>query len=184
MKKSGFTLIEMLLATTISAVLMGAVLMILANLSRDRWRLDRAQSAKSMQPLLEQLRWDLTNATTMSQSPGGQRLTLIGHGGIDPDTLTPTGRLSRVVYRAEHGALVREQFYLDDPVRPQQWRELVAAGFKDFAIIPRGVVMPIVEDPEAPDRRPGEGAIIRVPQRLQLRVDLADAHLNEELWIK
>ena len=173
--RRAFTLVEMLLATTISALVMGAVLMILANLSRDRWRLNRAQAVVSTQPLLEQLRWDLANATTMAQSPDGQRLTLVGNGGIDPDTLTPSGRLAHVVYRADNGALVREQYYLDDPVRPQQWRETVAGAFRELTVIPRGIAMPIASD---------QVMTFRLPQRVQLRVQWAGVQIDQELWIK
>jgi prepilin-type N-terminal cleavage/methylation domain-containing protein len=132
----GFTLIELLVATALSAVLISAVLNILACLSRDRARLDRASAVPSPAPLLESLRWDLRNAGSMSQSARG--LVLIGHGGIDPQALTPTGRLTRVTYRLVHDKsmqlLVREQEYLDDPALPQHWREIMAVGIKEFVI--------------------------------------------------
>ncbi len=124
--RSAFTLIELLVATVLSAVLIMAVLAILSGLSRDRIRLTQAQSRPHAEMLVERLRWDLANARTMSQSPDGQSLLLIGHGGIDPDSFSTTGRLARVVYRCHQqgklSVLTREQEYLDEPARPRAWR--------------------------------------------------------------
>ena len=134
----GFTLVELLLATALSAVLMSAVLSILAALSRDRVRLDKARAVPATAPILDRIQWDIRNAVTMSELSQG--LVLIGHGGIDPKILTPNGRLTRVTYRTinEGGsrALVREQAYLDDPFRPQPWRGIVAVGVTDLTVSP------------------------------------------------
>lgn len=132
----------MLLATVLAAVLLAAVLAVTAGMGRERQRLAAADEAAAGPgrpgPLLDLLRRDLANADTFVPSADGQGVVLVGHGGLDPRTLAPTGRLTRVVYRVRPGptaadgtgrtCLVREQRTLDDPARPDAWAEVVAVG--------------------------------------------------------
>src|SRR2546430_271794 len=92
-----FTLLEMLLATILAAILMGGVLAMSAALARDQKRLSsRAES--NADGIIELLRFDLANARTMTQSNEGRMLVLVGHAGLDRRSLTATNRLTRVVY--------------------------------------------------------------------------------------
>src|SRR5689334_23636928 len=95
--RHGFTLIEMMVATVLAALLMGGVLLMVTAIGRDRARIarDEAASPGSKSRLIDQFRRDLTSATTMTPI-GGRALILEGHGGIDPQTLAATGRLTRV----------------------------------------------------------------------------------------
>ena len=130
--RSGFTLLEMLLATVLASLLMGGVLLMTAAIGRDRARVTANESGARPTHLFDQLRFDLTNAMTMAQLDNGRGLILVGHGGLDAQTLATTGRLTRVVYevrgKGPTAALFRQQSYLDEPTRPELWTELVAVG--------------------------------------------------------
>lgn len=127
MMRRGFTLIEMLLATVLSALLLGGVLTVVAAISKDAARAS-LPLPQSSQPIVQLVTWDLSNAATMQLAADGQSLTLIGNNALDPTTLSPSGRMARVVYRIhpQTHALTREQRYLDDGIRPEPWVELVA----------------------------------------------------------
>src|SRR5207237_10825383 len=101
-------------------------------------------------------------------------LILVGHGGLDPQTLAPTGRLTRVVYeirgRGRDAALFRSQEYLDEPTRPERWTELVALDVVAFSVVAgSGDVLPVRGDRpyavDEPDETPEAVAKRRrVPQ--------------------
>src|SRR5205823_14004162 len=77
--------------------------------------------------------WDLANGASMGF--GGIGVELTGHGGIDPRTLAPNGRLVRVSYiRGADDVLRRKQTYLDDPVRPEPWSEIVAGDVQGLSV--------------------------------------------------
>jgi prepilin-type N-terminal cleavage/methylation domain-containing protein len=139
-RRCGFTLVEILLAVTIATLLMAAVLAMLGGIGRDRRRLAARSESNRPAAAIELLRWDLTNAETISPMVDG--VMLQGHGGIDPSSLEPNNRLVRVTYRVrrEGGAsdLFREQRYLDDPVRPQRWDDLVLRDVRRVAVAPSG----------------------------------------------
>ena len=131
----GFTLIEMLVAGVLTAVLLAGVLSVSAALARDARRTSsRAASSGATDAAFDLIRWDLANASTTSF---GRAITFTGHGGLARETLKPTGRLTRVTYTIRRGAgLVREQTYLDDAVRPQPWSELVLVGATEVDVLP------------------------------------------------
>jgi type II secretory pathway component PulJ len=192
MNYRAFSLIEMLVATVLASVLMYAVLLVAANLSRDR-KLLTSMNSDPPQPVVDLLRWDLSNADTASQQADGKILVLIGHGGIDRATLQPNGRLAQITYRITNrpltGTLVRQQEYLDDPVRPDAWQELVAAGATDIGIQPAsGDVSYVSNDNmvsplDAPWRR-NSFTTMRLPSRIRLHIDMKPLGVDEELWIK
>jgi hypothetical protein len=172
-----FTLLEMLLATTLATVLIGAVLMVLSAVARDRQRLTKLDAGTESSPFLDGLRWDLCNAQTMAGAVDGRSLVLIGHGALDSRTLLPTGRLARVTYRAaEEGKpfhLVREQMLLDDPARPEKWRELVSGDISGLWVIATGT--PLANS---------GGAEIPVPSRVRIHLETSSQAMDESLWIR
>lgn len=175
MIRRAFTLIEMLLAVVLSAMLIAALLVVLGGVARDRRIIRTINSAQGHDALLTQLRWDLANARTMTQSDDGLSLTLVGHGAIDRRTLTPTGRLVSVTYRytpGHSGALIREQECLDDPAQPQRWQETVAWDVTALSATPAGA------DPVA------GGVAVLVPQRVRLRLETTGDVIDRELWLK
>ena len=176
--RGGFTLVEMLVTTVLTAVLLAALLNVTAGISRDRKRLASAEAGGRAEAVVELLRRDLTNARTLGRSADGRTIVLEGHGGLARASLVPTGRLTRVTYRVRPAGvtgaaggpacLVREQQYLDDPARPEPWAEVVAVGVRRFTValagtgggspagdgLPAGDALPVGE----PDLDPtGEG---------------------------
>jgi prepilin-type N-terminal cleavage/methylation domain-containing protein len=140
MKRSAFSLIEMLVAMVLAAVLMSAVLAMVAGASRDRRLLTKMNNDTRPQGIINLLEWDLSNAQTLSQGSDGQILILTGHNAINPSDLEPNGRLVKVTYLVSKTnnvtTLWRQQEYLDDPVKPQPWQEWVCADFRDLSIMP------------------------------------------------
>jgi len=139
--RTGFTLIEILLAVTLATILMAAVLAVLGGVARDQRRLSAVEKTTHPAAAIELLRWDLTNAESITSTADGG-VVLRGHGGIDQASLEPTNRLTRVTYRIhrERGdsSLFREQSYLDDPIRPEPWGDLVMRDVRGIAVSPAG----------------------------------------------
>src|SRR5437762_1519029 len=103
-RRRGFTLIEMLLATVLAALLMGGVLAVAAGLSRDRRRMEAHTAAEHSPLAADLLRRDLANAVALLNSSVGASagdIEMLGYSGIDPVTLRPNGRLVRVVYHID-----------------------------------------------------------------------------------
>jgi len=201
MKRSfrAFTLIEMLIAVMLAAILMGGVLSMSAALARDQNQL-AARTQDTSAGIVDLLRFDLANARSITQSPDGQTLVLVGHGGLDRRTMSPTNRLTRVIYRidAATGNLTREQSYLDDAARPARWSELTATGITRIDITPTSGDSEIVREPAlgaamfAPNRRTGDvkAAGQSLPEsrsvatRVRVRIASASSPVDQEIWVR
>jgi prepilin-type N-terminal cleavage/methylation domain-containing protein len=189
-RSHGFTLVEMLVATVLAAILMGGVLAAASTLSRDRRRMEVRQSISRSAGMMEVIRRDLANGAAMVRSsPEG--FELVGFGGIDPKTLAGDQRLVRIAYRvARGGVLVREQAYLDDAIRPQRWREVVASGVRRVVLTPLSAEVEQVrvgEDVVERMRAVGGTAdvmAVRVPGRVRVRVDFADGVVDREMVLR
>lgn len=135
MNQRAFTLIEMLVATALSAVLLGALLLIAARLSSDRVQLAEHAAAdhSGIEDLLD---WDLHNAE-QRESINAQTIELRGHNGIDPQTLQPNFRAVAVTYELQEAAhqLIRRQRWLDDPSAASSWQNLVAFNVEQLSLI-------------------------------------------------
>jgi prepilin-type N-terminal cleavage/methylation domain-containing protein len=164
-RRRGFTLIEILLAVTIATVLMAAVLAVLSGIARDQKRLTAEDRTTRPTATIELLRWDLTNAESVISTDDG--ILLRGHGGLDPSSLEPSNRLTRVTYRIrrERGEsnLVREQRYLDDPIHPQFWADLVMRDVRSIDVTPSG-------NPKSP--------------RVSVRLVRGNSYFTEQLWVQ
>jgi hypothetical protein len=187
MKRPAFTLIELMLASTLSVVLMAGVLMVMAGLSRDAGRASAlANPAVDLQGTTDLLQWDLSNAQTMYPSIDRRSLVLIGHGSIAPGTLSPNGRLVRVTYacqfRGSVWRLMRTQQYIDDPARPQTWSDLVGQGVNAIEVLPVG------SEPFVADTRSTFGEMdksgFRIPAWVRLRVYGPGTAMEKQLCIK
>jgi hypothetical protein len=140
MKRQAFTLLELILANVVVAILLGGVMLMISGLGRER-RMMASVGPDPAEAVIEALRWDLANAQTARVLPKGRGIVLIGQGGIDQKTLAPTARRTRVVYelrrRGDVMCLMREQAYLDDPVREERWEEVVGMGVQQLNILGR-----------------------------------------------
>ncbi len=130
-KHHGFTLIELVVASAIAVVLMGAVLAMLASIARDRVRLATARPAEAadQSSLVELFRRDLLSATKI-QVNQSNHIVLETCASLDGQTWQRIDRPSIVTYRLieDHGFhwLVRQQRFADDPISPMPNRGLVA----------------------------------------------------------
>ncbi len=171
--RRGFTLIELMLASTLSVLLIGGVLFALSALSRDTRGTIARDPATELKGALDLLQWDLTNARSISQSADHRVIVLEGHGAIVPDTLLPNGRLAKVVYscqlRGNTWRLTRGQQYLDDPARPQNWTDLAGVGVNAVEVLPVG----------------GQDADSKkMPQWVRLRVYGPDGAVEKQICIR
>ena len=193
-RRAGFTLVEMMLATVLAAMLIGGVMTVASGLSRDRRRMDEKMSVQRPTVLVELLRKDFVNSSAVIWSSDGDTIVMVGHGGLDAKLLTPTGRLSLITYRmtgrGPAASLIREQRYLDDPVRPGIWREVVSVGVRDFAIGPRSNDADAVALGEDVAGRISPAAlgrgvrVTRVPSRVRLRIDSDGRAVDEEVVVR
>jgi prepilin-type N-terminal cleavage/methylation domain-containing protein len=200
-RRRAFTLIELLLATTLSAILMGAVLIVSASLARDARRINARPVVSPLGGCVDILRRDLVNARSITRRDDGRSLILIGHGGISPRTRESTGRLARVSYTviatddARTPALVRRQEYLDDPVDRQPWQELLATGVTAIDAVSADGTTVLKDESLALGRPPGRpqsaGAApatitIQMPSRVSLRIEAQNApgSIVQEIWTR
>ena len=171
--RRGFTLVELMLASTLSVLLIGGILFALASLSRDMRAAVAREPSAELKNTLELLQWDLTCARSVAQSADHRSIVLEGHGAIAPDTLKPNGRLARVVYscqlRGNVWRLTRSQQYLDDPPRPQNWTDLVSVGVNAVEVLPVGA--------QEPDSK-------KMPQWVRLRLYGPGLALEKQICIR
>jgi prepilin-type N-terminal cleavage/methylation domain-containing protein len=195
--RSGFTLVEMLLATTLAAILMGGVLTATAALARDRRRMEARTAIDPSTGTMDLMRRDLVNGAAIVAATNPSGFELVGFSGIDAKTFTANQRLVHVRYRVVRsagrgsGVLVREQSYLDDAIRPDRWNEVVAAGVNK-------IVLTAVSDDPDPVRlgddvaerlhgANGSGATVaarRVPTRMRVRIEFADRVIDREMVLR
>lgn len=139
--RSGFTLIEMLLATVLTAVLMVGVLAVVVSVSGP---IQAGQGDGQAMQLMETddvvrvLRADLAQARTL-ETAGGE-LVLMSYGSLDPLTGERTQRPVDVRYRVQtigvRSWLVREEQPLDGEAALAVRTELVAAGVSRLELDP------------------------------------------------
>lgn len=193
-----FTLIEMLVATLVAAVLIGSVLFMVAGIGRDRRTLTADEDRPRPERIVELLRRDLANATYLTSGLDGRTVTLLGHGGIDPNSLVPTGRLTRIIYRVtsdrQGSRLYREQEYVDDPRGRQRWTELVATGVNSVWVaagsgaqsVERAAAVSMGMLPESTAALDARGipATLIIPARVRVRVELDQTAIDQDLNLR
>ena len=140
-KRSGFTLIEMLLATVLTSVLMVGVLAVITRVSRPISTPIHEASLTSISigtdAVFRVVTADLTQAREVEFD--GSEIALTGFGGLDPVTKERSQRPVRVRYRVQQVAdqswLVREERLLDEGSQVVTI-ELVAPGVSRIALEP------------------------------------------------
>jgi prepilin-type N-terminal cleavage/methylation domain-containing protein len=194
--RGGFTLIEMLLATTLAAILMGGVLTATAALARDRRRMEARTAIDPSTGVMEMIRRDLANGAAIVGATTPSGFELVGFGSIDAKTFAANQRLVQVRYRVTRsgtgaGALVREQTYLDDAIRPDRWSEVVAAGVKKMTLTALSDdADPVHLSDDVAERlrgANGSGAIVaarRVPSRVRVRIEFLNRVVDREMVLR
>jgi hypothetical protein len=156
--RRAFTILEMLAATALTALLMLAVFQVIGSIGRTR-------AAMAKQPetgfwkadLLDTLRRDLSNSTAVRYEAGG--VTLTGHGALDRATLAPTDEPVTVTYGIATLAGRSWLYRLQTPragATRRPWRELVCADVTDFSVRP--VAIPVAR--ESQDAQPVPAAVV------------------------
>jgi prepilin-type N-terminal cleavage/methylation domain-containing protein len=179
--RRGFTLVEMMVATVVAAMLLAGAMGVVSGLARDHRRISARVAQGDSRVLLEVLRRDLLSASAVLREVGGG-VVLVGHGGVDGRTMTGTGRLARVRYRVSKGVLVREQRYLDDAIRPEGWGEVVMIGVRRFEVSGSGEAVRLGE--EVGLRAGVSGSVSRVPARVRVRIEYEGGVIDEGLVLR
>jgi len=130
-RRPAFTLIEVVAATTLAAMLLGTLASVLVMGARQKRQAEaRRQLHPAVTLLAEQIRRDVLNARFIQADRAALRL--VGPLSHDLTTKAPTGRLAEVIYQvASLGAgpwLVRRQRPLDEIARGQVSQEALWAG--------------------------------------------------------
>jgi hypothetical protein len=172
MKNSrGFTLVEMLLATVLTTILMVGVLAVITTLgtrgavadgARPLEGLSDAQAAEACARLVRE---DLDVATHIDATKTGE-LRLSGYGALDARSRERTGRPVNIRYAVEEidgrPWLVRRQESLDAVGRDDILQDLVCAGVRRMELVKT--------PPDLKDGPPVEG-----PRAWRLRLWTSDA---------
>lgn len=148
MMKRGFTLIELMLATMLTAMLMVGVLMVITSLRKPMPALDGEGEASAVGDLgaaaLDVIAADLSQALRVQAVGGG--LELMSYGGLDPATRRRTQRPVRVSYRVHDVSgvpwLVRQEQSLDTQTNLPPRRELVVSGYDRVELLPPSATKP------------------------------------------
>jgi hypothetical protein len=159
--RRAFTILEMLAATALTALLMLAVFQVIGSIGRTR-------AAMAKQPetgfwkadLLDTLRRDLSNSGSIRYELRG--VTLTGHAALERATLAPTDEPVIVTYGittiAGRNWLYRLQTSRAGVAR-RSWRELVCADVTEFSVRPAGpVAIPVAR--ESQDAQPVPSAVV------------------------
>jgi prepilin-type N-terminal cleavage/methylation domain-containing protein len=147
--RPGFTLLELLLATVLSVVLMMGVLAVLTDLSTDSQTFQASPSSEPavqgrvLEALAELLRGDLSHAQSIEATEPNEIL-LRGSGALDNRARSRTHRPVEVRYelREIDGRqwLLRRQRALDVLSNRNVQRDLVCTGIRKFELVAQGGV--------------------------------------------
>jgi hypothetical protein len=183
MKRSAFTLLELLLANILIAILLGALLLLISSLGREQRRTSAAKDQDPSNSIVNLLRHDFANSESVRFLPNQRGFILTGHAGFNSKSLTPTDRRTRVIYeirrRANVLCLIREQVYLDDPIKPQHFEELLATNITSLSLSAAGAT-PIDDDELNLD----EANNFLLPSSVTLRLTFPNRAINQELFLR
>lgn len=140
-KYRAFTMVEMLAATALAAVLMVSLVSVAATVNRTHAAMLET-SAQVMSPwhmqLVDLLRRDLVNAVQIQTD--ANTLTISGPCSVQSISLRPDHRPVQIIYALQHDGnqnwLVRRQTYLDDPNQRATRTDIVAGRIARFQLQP------------------------------------------------
>ena len=179
----GFTLVEVLAATALTAVLMLAVLQVLGTLSRSRSAMEkRAEGAAPWrEDLVDTVRRDLNSATGVRFAPNG--IVLASHAALRPSSLAATDEPVTVTYGLTeiHGRnwLCRRQAVragFDGGGAP--WTELLCPDVAAFEMTPAAAGLV-----QAGSAAGAKSDLQPVPAAASMRVTLTDGSVIEQVLV-
>jgi len=184
MRRKAFTLLELLLANMLIAILLGALLLVISSLSREQKKIAAATDQDPTNSILALLRRDLANSESARPLPNQRGFSLIGHAGLDSKSLTPTDRRTRVIYETRRRAgilcLIREQTYLDDAIKPQHFEELLATNITALSLSPTNAA-PSTDDEEL---NLDDTAAFTLPSSVMVHLTTPQHAVNRELFLR
>jgi type II secretory pathway pseudopilin PulG len=135
--RRAFTILELLVATALTALLLLAVFHVIGSLGRSRAALaQQTDSGAWRSDLLQTLRYDLINSTAANFHRDG--ITLTGHGALQRPTFSHSHEPVTIVYGLAtiHGRrwLVRSQSPRDGLSNDPGWSELLCPDVDAFTI--------------------------------------------------
>jgi len=183
MMRKAFTLLELLLANVLIAILLGALLLVISSVAREQKKATTAQNDDPTNFILTLLHRDLSNSESARPLRNERGFILTGHAGLDSKTLTPTDRRTRVIYeirrRANTLCLIREQTYLDDPIKPQHFEELIATDITSLSLTGAGAISTDEEELNLDDT-----TAFTLPSSIAVRLAYRDHAINQELFLR
>ena len=181
--RRAFTLLELLLANLLIAILLGALLLVISSLARQQKKISALPNQDSSNSIFDLLRRDLANSESARALPNQRGFILIGHAGLGSKSLAPTDRRTRVIYeirrRASTLCLVRDQTYLDDPIRPQHFEEVVAANITALSLAAASATL--ADDEEL---NLDETAAFTIPSSVTIQLTTPSRAINRELLLR
>lgn len=189
LQRRGLTLIELVVATALAALLMAAVAGVMRSLvMQKKVLLSNDPPTPWKDRLRDQLRWDFANARRFSAEAA--RLRLVGYGGADFDTGALTQRPTEVVYETidvgPRSWLVRREIHLDASTLHNRRSDIVCAGVR--ALVVRRIEEQPVDVRREPPAKPAAGStpLSPVPDQLRLMLFGPDEEtlLNEVLLLR
>ncbi len=168
--RQGFTIIELLAASALAALLTLAGFRVIASINRSNAEMAKQESAApDTAAVVELLRSDLVHARYIRTARN--TLSLAGHGGLNPVDHSATHLPALIVYRVQRVGsrlwLVREQASLVRGRPRAPWRELVWPGVSMLEFQSLAPAEPIAVAGIGIDRPPGFTA---APPRVRIIV--------------
>jgi type II secretory pathway pseudopilin PulG len=169
-RRSGFTLLELLLATTLAAALMILVLMVTASIRRSQSALrDDHPDRQAMTRLEELIEQDASMSSNVQIREN--EVVFDGYSRLDRGTLGPSHGATRVLYRLVrsngHGYLLRQQTDLDSQTNRESQVELIMADVSGFVVVS--------DQPQPAEARPSTRPSLHRPSYLKISVASEDA---------
>jgi hypothetical protein len=160
------TLVELLAATILAAMLMAAVLGVLKGVTREQRALRGSASPMGWQTqLIRQLEWDLTNSRTLKMTASGFRLH--GFAGRDFVSGAPLHCRTRIEYAVENmrgkSFLMRSEAHLNSPSLDNQSFDLVCNQIERIVLTPGQGGAPAANAGTANRDQADEGSIPNQP---------------------
>jgi len=133
----GFTMIELLAASTLTAMMMAFVLSAVSGLAVRQKKLAKTETSPSWEKLLiEQFHWDLTNAEIVEVQ--ADRLLITGFGSRDWKTGNPTQQRAEIVYEVlrtnRQSRLMRHETHVSELTNINRRSQLMALGITSLII--------------------------------------------------
>ena len=152
--RRAFSILELLAATALAALMMLAFLHVIGSVGRTRAAMARRGGDEAWKAdLLETLRRDLVNATGIRYDGG--RVTLTGHAALDRATLAPGHEPVAVTYGVRsvggRGWLFRRQAPRDGFSAGPAWEELVCPDVTGFSLRPATTLQAAALTAKGPD---------------------------------